>query len=68
MGITASAPSRRVMDLRIVAIVGAVVFLFVLIQFHLYASRRVWEPVFEEELDVDPDGEPDEPPTGPDDG
>ena len=55
------------MDLRIAAMVGALAFLLVLVQFYRYAARRVWEPVFEAELDVDPDEEADGSRTGSDD-
>lgn len=41
----------------VVAILLAIVLLYILIKGHVYLSRRIWNPVFEEEADQLEDGE-----------
>lgn len=44
----------------LVAIVGSIVLLFALIKGHLYVTRKLWAPMFEEEVEGEgpSEGEP----------
>lgn len=39
------------MNVTLVLLVIGVILLYVLIKAHIYATRKVWSPVFEEEIE-----------------